>query len=254
MGGADKAAAPVDAAGFAGRGTARLAQHDYDGAIADLSEAIRQNPDQGEYLRDRARAYAAKGQTDLAHKDQEAAMRLLPDDPKLLATRAVQLAYTRTDEAQALADKALALAPKGSLDNRVLVEALERLHRPDQAIALLDAIIALHREDSRLGSLLNDRCWLRGLANKDLDKAARDCEAASRSGASKLGYYGSRGLIRLRQKDFAGALTDSDAALANGGGAIERALHALALIGGGEQAKGQAELDTARKTSPWLTG
>ena len=48
----------------------------------------------------------------------------------------------------------------------------------DAAIAQYDLWMAAHRDDSHRSSAQNGRCWSRMLADKDLDKALGDCNAA----------------------------------------------------------------------------
>lgn len=250
MGGAAKVEAPVDAAELARRGAARLAQRDYAGAIADLSEALRQKPEEADYWRDRALAYGGNHQRDLARKDWEQALKLRPDDPELLTVRARGLIADDPAEALALANRALTLAPKGALANMSLVVALQDLGQAGAALGLVNDVVALHREDHALGELLNARCWLRGLGNVELDKGAKDCETAIRRDGEKRNYIGSRGLIRLRQKDYAGALADFDKALNMRSGPTDRYLRGLALIGLGRGEEGKAEIARARTESP----
>ena len=52
------------------------------------------------------------------------------------------------------------------------------------------------------------------LANKDLDKALGDCNAAVRAIPGNASFLDSRAFIHLRQKDDRAALADFDAALA----------------------------------------
>lgn len=250
MGGAAKVEQPVDAAELARRGAARLAQRDYAGAIADLSGAIAQKPGEADYWRDRALAYGGNHQRDLARKDWEQALKLRPDDPQLLAVRARGLIADDPTEALAMARRALKAAPKGALDNMQLVMAFQDLGRAGEALGLLDDMINLHREDHVLGSLLNARCWLRGLANADLDKAGKDCETAIRRDGEKRAYVGSRGLIRLRQKDYAAALADFDKAQAMRNGPTDRYLRGLSLIGLGKTEEGRAEIERATREAP----
>lgn len=256
MGGATREEAPTDASGFARRGAARLARQDYAGAIADYSEAIRLDPVQGDYLEQRARAYAGNGRRDLAAKDQQAAMKLLPDDPKLLLMQARQALGRNPERALVLAERAASLTPKGSLDNRALVPLFERLHQPERALALVEDMIALHKEDSALGGLLNMRCYERGLANVDLDPALKDCEKAIRRDGAKPDYLDSRALIHLRQKNYAAALADYDKVMAARPVAFVQYLRGLARLGAGQKAEGEADIAAAQKADPhaveWL--
>lgn len=250
MGGAAKVEAPKDAAELARRGSARLAQRDYAGAIEDLSAAIAQNPNEADYWRDRALAYAGNHQRDLSRKDWGQAMKLRPDDPKLMAVWARGLIADEPKEALAVAQRAAKLAPKGDLDNMTLAVILSDLGQAAQGLPLLDDMIALHREDHMLGRLYNERCWLRGLANVDVDKGAKDCDAAIRRDGETRNFVGSRGLIRLRQKDYAGALGDFDKALAMRKGATDEILRGLALIGMNRGEEGRAAIAKASKDAP----
>lgn len=250
MGGAAKVEQPVDAAELARRGAARLAQRDYAGAIADLSGAIAQKPGEADYWRDRALAYGGNHQRDLARKDWEQALKLRPDDPQLLAVRARGLIADDPAEALAMANRALKLAPKGALSNMLLLVTLQELGQAGTALGLADDLVALHRDDHSLGELLNARCWLRGLANVELDKAGKDCETAIRRDGEKRAYVGSRGLIRLRQKDYAAALADFDKAQAMRNGPTDRYLRGLSLIGLGKTEEGRAEIERATREAP----
>lgn len=215
MGGDDSVADPTDANGFARRGNARAVRRDWTGAIADLSEALRLEPNSPAYLKDRANAYAQSGQLVAARRDIDAALRIAPRDRDLIVARAFERIATG-DVAGALADAetAVSLTPPGSLDNMALLSLFERANRPDRALALIDRIIALHRQDKALGSLLNARCWWRGLANVSLDKALDDCDDAIRRDGRTPAYLDSRAMVKFRLRDYAGALSDFDGALA----------------------------------------
>lgn len=247
MGGQTKAADPTDAAGFARRGSARLARKDHDGAIADLTKAIEMTPDNGDYLRLRARAYGENGQSERARKDRDAAIRLLPNDPKLLLVKAVETVDSDSDAALAMADQAATLIPKGALNGLPLASLYERLGRADRSISLLDDMIALHRQDSALGNLQNARCYDQGLANVMLEQAMKDCEAAIRHDGALADYVDSRALIRLRQKDYKGAITDYDTVLAAGPSATASYLRGVAKLALGQSESGNADIATARK-------
>jgi tetratricopeptide (TPR) repeat protein/predicted aspartyl protease len=205
---------PKTAAEYARRGNARLTQRLFAGSIADLSEAIRLSPETASYFRDRGEAYVQHGQRALARADLEKALKLDPTNGNSLQTRA----YLRLDEgdkvgALADAEAAAKVTPPASLEAVSLAIMFERLDQPLRAIPILDAVIAVHREDSRLGELLNARCWQRGLANVDLDKAMDDCNRAIKRDGPKAGYLDSRGLIFYRKDNFAAAIGDYNAAL-----------------------------------------
>ena len=84
----------------------------------------------------------------------------------------------------------------------------------------------------------------------ELDKAGKDCETAIRRDGEKRAYVGSRGLIRLRQKDYAAALADFDKAQAMRNGPTDRYLRGLSLIGLGKTEEGRAEIERATREAP----
>lgn len=250
MGQAAAASQPTDAAELARRGAARLAQRDYAGAIADLSAAIAQKSDEADYWRDRAIAYAGNHQRDLARKDWAQALALRPNDPELLASRARGLMGEDRQEALALVQRAVKVAPKGALDNIRLVSLLEELGQAGATLGMMDDMVNLHRDDHALGSLLNARCWVRGLADVEIDKAAKDCDGAIRRDGEKRDYIGSRGLIRLRQGQYEAAMADFDKALAMRSGATDLYLRGLARVKAGRAEEGRADMEQAAREAP----
>ncbi len=251
-GGAAAAAAPAEADEFARRGAARLARGDSAAAIADFNEAIRLDPEQPAYFRDRARAREASGDLAAAARDIDAAIALAPDDAELRIVRAA-IRYDQHDRAGALADAeaAGASAPAGALDNMDLVVLFERLEQPRRAVALLDPMIALHPADPKLGSLLNSRCWARGLANVELDKALADCDAAIRKDGPRQHNLDSRALVHLRQRDYAAAIADYDAALKiDPNAATSLYLRGWTHRAAGDAACGAADMAAARRINP----
>ena len=149
LGKAEDALEPKTADQFAGRGSARLTRDDLPGAIADLTEAIRLAPARTDLLNDRASAYFRSGKADLGRKDIDAALAIAPRDHRLL-TRRAQIELGKGDKARALVDTdaAAAAMPKGSLDVVAVAMLYERLGKADRALALLDPVIDLHRDDN----------------------------------------------------------------------------------------------------------
>lgn len=211
---ANAAAKTETAEEFARRGNFNLTQQAYAKAIADLSKAIELAPTSAAFYRDRARAYVENGQPELALADLDKAIAIAPEDGELRRIRAFGR-FAANDKEGALADTEVAarLTAPASLETAKLAILFERLGRPDRAIALFDTVISAHREDSVLGQLLNGRCWVRGLAGVDLDKALDDCNRAIKRDGGKAAYLDSRGLINFRKGNFAAAVADYDAAL-----------------------------------------
>ena len=211
---ANAMATPKTDADYARRGNARLAAHQYADAIADLNEAIRLAPKNATYYASRARAYVASGDNGRSGEDLDTALKLDPANGEFLQMRAY-MRLERKDKAGALADAEAAakVTAPASLAAAGLAFLFDDLDQPARAIPLFDAVIAAHREDNKLGSLLNGRCWMRALANVDLDKALDDCNRAIKRDGMQAAYLDSRGLVHFRMGDFKAAIADYDSAL-----------------------------------------
>lgn len=205
---------PTTADGFARRGAARLSARDLPGAIADLSEAIRQSPGTAGFYADRARAYRLADNAAAEIIDIDKALTLDPGMGGLLRLRAAQR-LAGHDRAGALSDAEAAarVTAPTSWESGGLAALFVRLRQPARAIAMFDAVIAAHPDDSQLDSMLNGRCWARALANVELDKALADCSRAIRHNGSRPDWLDSRGLVHFRQAHYPLAIGDYDAAL-----------------------------------------
>jgi tetratricopeptide (TPR) repeat protein len=201
------------------RGLARVVQGEQSDAIIDFNFAVSLEPGFAEAFERRGAAFASLGQIPNAISDLSRAIALKPSLAPAYSERA--LAYFR-------------------------------LHVSDQAIADESAAIRL-RPDNAVD--LNSRCWMRAVAGQDLQAALHDCDRAVELAPGVAGILDSRGFVRLRLRDFGGALADYRAALAAnpkrpdvrasalyGGG--------LALIGLGDRTEGQADIAAALSVSP----
>ncbi|WP_340265837.1 aspartyl protease family protein [Sphingobium mellinum] len=205
---------PKTAEEFARRGNARLALAKTEAALADLSEAIRLAPQNASFYGDRSRAYQAQGATDRAKADIDKALAIDPANGELLIVRAGER-LNNGDKAGALADTEAAakiIAPS-SLPAVEVAQLFVGVGQPARAITLYSAVIDAHRADSKLGKMLNGRCWTRGLANVDLDLALDDCNRAIKRDGVNAAYLDSRALVYFRKRDFKAARADYDAAL-----------------------------------------
>jgi tetratricopeptide (TPR) repeat protein len=88
---------------YTNRGSVYDYQKDFDRAIADLTEAIRLDPDAVIAYQDRAASYRNKGQYTLALDDLNHALRLAPRDARTLMSRGV-IYFKLNAAARALAD------------------------------------------------------------------------------------------------------------------------------------------------------
>jgi tetratricopeptide (TPR) repeat protein/predicted aspartyl protease len=205
---------PANAEGFSRRGAVFAAQHDLPRAFADFDRAIELAPGEPSYLLQRAEARLVNRQPLLALADLDKAIALDPANVSALLARAQLRLSERRREGAAADVEAAARAAAATSDERLRIAGLyEGLDAYGPAIAQFDLWIAAHREDSRLPQALNGRCWTRALANRDLDKALDDCNAALKLRPHTASYLDSRGLVRLRRGEWDRAIADYDEAL-----------------------------------------
>jgi tetratricopeptide (TPR) repeat protein len=249
-----EAGAPTDADGFSRRGGVYLAQRDFPRAIADFTRAIGLAPKEPRFLIARAEAYVRSGRRALGLADLDRALAIAPNFADARIHRA-QMRLAAADRAGAQADAdAAAAAIVGPVNERLALANLYlALDAHDRAIAQLDPWIAAHPEDVNLPVALNDRCWARTLAGKELDKALSDCNAALRRRPKTPAYLSNRGLVRLRMGEYDRAIEDFDAALA-ANPALPWALYGrgIACRHKGLTAEAEADLKAAAAARPQL--
>lgn len=244
--------APQAAADYALRGRAHLSRGEPKAAVVDLDEAIRMAPDHADYYLARARAHAAARHPDAALADLDAALRLDPKNADALLMRA-ELRLEQEDRAGAASDAAAAtaLVPAGSAQARTIAALYLRLDQPAAALPLLDDWISLHRNDALLGAALNERCWARGLSNRMLEDALKDCRKAIKRDGNDPTYLDSLGLIELRLRHYPESIHAYEQALAQRPRlAWSRYCLALAKIRSGQTPAGNADLGVARSLDP----
>jgi len=140
----------------------------YAEAIPDMDEAIRLEPEQRINLRNRASALDKLGKTDAALADLDEVQRMDPVDPSTVFLKA---------------------------------RLLRRVGRGSEAVALYDAAV----DQRRNATSLNNRCWMRALANIELTGAEADCAEAVKLQPKQAAYWDSYALVALR----AGRLDDA---------------------------------------------
>jgi tetratricopeptide (TPR) repeat protein len=210
----DKAADPTTAEEFSRRGATYASNHKLTEALADFDKAIALTPNESRYFYQRATARFANGDRAGSLADLDRTISLSPEYADARLQRA-QFRLGSGNEAGAMADvKAADSALAPSSDKRLVVASLyDRLGAPDAALPNFDSWLKSHPEDSQRGVALNGRCWVRGLLNRDLDKAMDDCNAALRALPRDAAILDSRALIRVRRGELKQALADYNAAL-----------------------------------------
>jgi tetratricopeptide (TPR) repeat protein/predicted aspartyl protease len=245
---------PTDAAGYARRGAASAARHDYESAIADLTRACELAPTESGFFYERGAAHWSNKQPDAALADFDQAIKLKPDNVDALIVRAT-LRAARHDPADAVtgdleaADRA---APKESAVHIRIGNVYESLEQPAAAVDQYSKWIDSHpRDDLGMPAALNARCWARALLGQELDRALADCNAAVKMRPDTAAFLDSRGLVHLRQTHYDKAIADYDAALRLQP-KIAWSLYGrgLAKLRQGKAAEGQADIAAATAREP----
>jgi len=254
---ADKAAssgaAPATAAELARRGAASAARRDFPAAIADFGRAIELEPQNAAYYHARALARLGARQPILAMSDLDQALKYDPKNLQALATRGELYLRTKdTKRAQADFDEALKLAPANSELPATVGLAYARAGMFDLALHQIDAWIGAHPKDENLARGLSARCWVRALANRELDAALADCDSALRKDRnSQVMTY--RGLVLYRMGRLDEAVTQYAVAIrAQPRAAMALYLRGLAEEKKGDKTDGDADLAAARAIAPNL--
>ena len=251
---ADASPAPSDAAGFARRGAAYAARHDYERAIADLTRACELEPTESAYYYQRGLARWGNRQLLPAAADFDEALRLKPGDVPTLTSRA-ELRVAGGDRAGAAADAAAAdaIAPKNANVRADIGRVYGRLDRLLEALDQYDLWIQSHPVDAGLAHVLNARCRTRALLGQELDKALTDCNAALRLNPDGPDILDSRGLVQLRRGELDKAIADYDAGL---GRDAQRAWslygRGVAKLRKGRTAEGEADVAAATSLQPHI--
>jgi tetratricopeptide (TPR) repeat protein len=164
---------------------------------------------------DRGIVYRKTNRIDLAIKDYEQAIRLDPNNVAAYVDRGGAYYYRRDwDKAIQDYDRAIQLDPSEAkaFAGRGIMRG--KKYEFDLAIKDFDQAIRLSPDNV---PALNNRCWARAGAGKELDLALADCNAAFArvpAPASPASYmFGSRGLVYFRQGQFGKSIADLDAAL-----------------------------------------
>ncbi|HEV7358583.1 MAG TPA: aspartyl protease family protein [Steroidobacteraceae bacterium] len=246
----------ADSDALARRGEASAARHDFEHALADLSKAVEQSPDNTEYWYQRALIFWQNGQAALATADLDHVLTLNRDFLRAYMPRAeIRLHEKNLEGAIADLDAVDRLAPKQSDQRFVLAEYYEAAGRFSQAIAQYDLWIQNHLVDSKRAVALAARCRASAIGNEDLAGGLADCNMALRISDKKSPNYGhlfeNRGLLELRQANNEKAILDFDAALKT------MPKNAYALYGRGvakmrksNTAGGEADMAEAIKIAP----
>ena len=182
---------------------------DKAGAIADVSKIIELGADEETYLW-RAGLYETIDPKK-ALADIEAARAIDPSSANaILQLGEIYIKQQRFDEALEIVDDALPLQKDPSDLTVLKAEIMARSGKSTDALALINKANLSKPGNT---TLLNGRCWVKALANVELDTALKDCTKAIELTDSPSIMLDSRGLVYLRMQRYEEAIADVDAAL-----------------------------------------
>jgi tetratricopeptide (TPR) repeat protein len=262
---------PTDADGFRRRGMAYASMREFDRALADLTRACQLAPRDTEARYDRGAIYAKEGRFKSALEDFDAAITLQPDDIDARLAR-VQLLQSHPDadptgavpEAKSDLDAVSQLVAPAASVRLVLGQLYGSIGDYSAAIDQFNQWLSHHPLKNDQATGLNERCWLRATANRDLHEALDDCNHAldlrpyapestgtlirTPLASQNPDILDSRALVYLRLGSPKDAIVDYSSALnINPNMASSLYGRGLAELRLGEKAQGQNDLAAAKK-------
>jgi tetratricopeptide (TPR) repeat protein len=220
-----------------------------DLAMADLDQAIALDPAMGAAYYDRALLHFKRGDVDRSIADYTQTITLLPTFPPAYRERGTALIAKREFK-RAIADFDQAIKLKAdyadAFDERGY--AYRMLKDFDRAIA--DYTRALEINPKMYVTQMR-RCWVRAVANRELDLALSDCDAALKANAKDKEGYESRAFVHFRKGDAVKALKDCETALAMDG-KLSKALFLRGIMKtrSGDRKGGDADIAAAKLSDP----
>jgi tetratricopeptide (TPR) repeat protein len=255
----------TDTAYLERRGISYALQKDLNRALPYLQRACELAPHNPEYVYALGRVQWESGRVDLATQSFDRALALKPDYVQALLARARLRLKDRT-LAKADLDAVNRIASPKDDWRLDLGLAYDAIGEYDTAIHQYDLWIDSHYEDARRPLSLAARCRAQAEADRNLDRALKDCNSALRQlrdypdlrsnrdivqQRDNPDVLGSRGLVWLRRGDFDHALDDYDAALAGHPKVAEYLFgRGLAKLRKGRPAEGQADIAAASALQP----
>jgi tetratricopeptide (TPR) repeat protein/predicted aspartyl protease len=239
---------PTDAAGFARRGAAFIARHDYEHGLADLTRACELDPSEASYFYQRGMAHWYNKQPELVLADLDQAIKLKPDEVDALVARAdFHLGARDTAAAQTDMEAASRAAPRQSEVHVHLGDYYTYLGRFAAAAAEFGMWIDSHdSSDVYMAHVRGARCRARALWGEELEAALADCNAALKSSENRLAVLNSRGLIQQRRGDYDKAIADYTQAISlQPKDAWAHYLRGVAKLRQGKTGEGQSEIAAA---------
>jgi tetratricopeptide (TPR) repeat protein len=215
-------------------------------------EAAGEEPATLAQVLDRRARLRYNAEKDAAIGDATRAIRFAPNTVGPWKTRGIFTFYGRKDSKKALEDisRAISIAPDSDGFYIRSVIHSEGLHDYPRALADLDEAVRLAPRDWQS---LKERCWMRAVLNRDLDKAEADCRASLELFPRWMRTYDALGLINLRRGNLQAALENYDIAVKGDPDLMSplygRGITKLRL---GKTSEGQADIAAATARNPDL--
>jgi tetratricopeptide (TPR) repeat protein len=215
------------------RGEVRFSMRDSSGAFADVSAALSANPRLQEALLLRASFYQLRRESSLALRDLNLALQINPRSADALHQRA-QVRIMMHDHAAALEDINAALLINSRRQQSLGLRAELETEQGDYDSALTDLESALAIVPN-LPALLYDRCLAQIYRRQDIDLAVTQCQSAADAAPTRPLLRAYVATAHYLRHDYAEAITGFDAALAavSDGDGAARWDRALAQYGRG---------------------
>jgi len=242
---------PTDAAGFNGRGVARLSHDDRSGALKDLDRAVAMAPTVSSYRYNRGAANFEDGRTDAAIADFTEALRLNPTDKLAhLARGGAYLVKRQDDLATKDFDAALALAPGDARLKLQRADAYERAGRHGEAVALYGQWLAQYPDEPRRVVALYHSCRANVGWGENLQGGLSACNAGLALRPDDPDLLTMRALINLKLGRGDQAIADARRAVGRGTGSLAQYTLGLALYRTGDKTEGLQTMAEARRAYP----
>lgn len=192
---------PDDAAALSRRAAAAMTRGDDQAALADLNRVIELQPD-AEHRLARARLHLKLRAGEAALADLDEALRQQPSlhDARLLRARVRHAKGQRDATVRDLSELDAALPPSSHL-RYAMADLYAMLDRVPEALRQWELWMPTHADDRSLANALNSRCWLRVRANTQLPEALEDCKQAVKRDRENATHLDSLGWAHLRLGD-----------------------------------------------------
>ncbi len=243
------AADAEDATGYSSRSNFRWGIGDYKNALVDLDKAIGIKPDVDLYLQRAYRRFQT-GDVTGALADGRMARQLDPASGAAVGTVATYLAESgKLDDALGMVDAKIAIGGEARDGYRSFKATLLGTYGdPAKAIEIIDAQLA---EKPGMTGLFNERCWVKGSRNVELESAMQDCTKAVELSSGSMAALDSRAMLWFRMGRFDDALRDLDVVVAQEPGKEpSRYMRGIVLHRLGRASEGDAEIAVARRIDP----